>query len=85
MAVYIDNAAASYGRMIMCHMVADTLDELHQMADKIGVDRKHYHDFHYNICKQMRDKAFQHGAVKVTTRQAALVRSRLRNEHLTPA
>lgn len=85
MAVYVDNAAASYGRMIMCHMVADSEDELHAMADKIGVDRKHYHSFHYNICKAKRDLAVRHGAVKVTTRQAVLVRRALERKMLTPA
>ena len=40
MTVFIDNANIPYKRMIMCHMVADTLEELHIMADAIGVKRK---------------------------------------------
>lgn len=85
MAVYVDNARAPYGRMSMCHMVADTEAELHAMADKLGVDRKHYHAFHYNICLSNRAKAIQYGAVKVTTRQAVLVRRALERKMLTPA
>lgn len=38
--VYVDNFESSYGRMIMCHMIADTKEELLEMVDKIGVARK---------------------------------------------
>lgn len=42
MPVYVDDMHAPFGRMLMCHMVADTLDELHAMADRIGVARRWY-------------------------------------------
>ncbi len=62
MTVYVDAAVNGYGRMVMCHMLADTRAELDAMADKIGVARKHYqHPMnqkvsfpHYDICKRMR-------------------------------
>jgi len=40
MAVYVDDMKASFGTIVMCHMWADTDEELLEMADKIGVKRK---------------------------------------------
>lgn len=73
MSVYVDPAVWSYGRMKMCHMVADSLDELHAMADSIGIHRKHFqegkgHD-HYDICKSKRNLAIQNGAIEVTAKE----------------
>lgn len=38
--VYVDDMYAQFGRMKMCHMIADTTTELNAMADSIGVQRK---------------------------------------------
>lgn len=73
MAVYVDAAVHPFGRMMMCHMVADSLDELHAMADAIGINRKWFQRHnslpHYDICKSKRALAVQHGAVEIGWRE----------------
>lgn len=75
MAVYVDDMRAPFGRMVMCHMMADSLDELHEMADRIGVDRKwfqgppeHFYP-HYDVALSKRALAVGFGAVEVTGRE----------------
>jgi hypothetical protein len=69
MTVYVDTMEAQFGRMIMCHMVAVNLDELHAMAEKIGVARRHFQDKkrhpHYDICKSKRTLAVRAGAQEI--------------------
>ena len=85
MTVYVDDMKASVGRMIMCHMIADTEAELHAMADRIGIARKWYQGDHYDICKSMRQKAVKAGACEVTMRQAALMLATWKQTGVMPA
>jgi hypothetical protein len=58
--------------MKMSHMMADTLDELHEMADKIGVNRKWFQDRkdkHYDVCQSKKQRALELGAVLVSDRE----------------
>ena len=74
MSVYVDTMKARYGRLVLCHMVADTSDELHAMAERIGVGRKWcqsegtYRE-HYDICKSKRALAITFGAQEITRSQ----------------
>lgn len=73
MAVYVDDMNAPFKSMIMCHMMADTKEELLQMVDKIGVKRKwiqHEDTYseHFDICLSKKALAIQHGAKQVTWR-----------------
>ena len=66
MAVYVDSMRAPYGRMIMCHMIADSDAELHEMADKIGISRRWFQGDHYDICLSKRARAVAAGAVEIS-------------------
>lgn len=85
MSVYVDNARIPYGRMRMCHMLADTEDELHRMADHIGVRRKWFQQDrvslpHYDICLSKRRLAVEAGAVELNRREMGKLIVRLRKE-----
>ena len=79
MPVYVDDMRAPFGRLIMCHMRADTHAELVAMADAIGVARK-WIQFpgtwkeHYDICLSKRAKAVTLGAIEITQRQMGMMR-----------
>lgn len=91
MTVYVDDMRAKFGRLIMCHMVADTDVELHAMAARIGVARQWHqtpprHDSHYDIALTKRAAAIAAGAVPITWRQAGamIMRRRITGELGTP-
>lgn len=74
MTVYVDNMRANFGRMVMCHMAADTTQELLEMADRIGLARRHIqkpgtHHEHFDVSLAYRARAVSFGAVEVTQMQ----------------
>ena len=73
MIVDVDDMRAPLGRMLMSHMVAETDDELHTMADRIGVARRWHRGDHYDICQAARTRAMGAGARPVTRRQLGLM------------
>ncbi|MEE8112717.1 MAG: DUF4031 domain-containing protein [Nitrososphaerales archaeon] len=80
MTVYVDLSIYPLGRMMMCHMMADTIEELHEMADLIGVERRHFQGDHYDICKAKRQLAVKGGAVEISGREMVRVRQRNRGK-----
>lgn len=84
MTVYVDDMKAKYRSMVMCHMVADTDEELHAMAARIGVARRWWQTpektsgSHYDICQTKREQAVAAGAVEVTWRQCGAMNRRRR-------
>jgi hypothetical protein len=71
MSIFVGPSLYPYGRMIMCHMASDSLEELHEMADRIGVSRKWFQNTrypHYDICKAKRWLAVGFGAFETDER-----------------
>ncbi len=69
MTCYVDDVRHGFGRMIMCHLWADTAEELLAMVDKIGVQRKWLQQppkaswVHFDIALSKKALALQNGAV----------------------
>ena len=77
MTVYVDDVRHQVGRMVMCHLWADSEAELLAMVDRIGVDRKWIQGHptlshgkhrdaswvHFDISLGMKAKAIAAGAV----------------------
>ncbi|WP_138423691.1 DUF4031 domain-containing protein [Maritimibacter alexandrii] len=71
MTVYVDTMRARFGRMTMCHMIADSNAGLIAMADRIGVQRKWIQNAgtyreHFDIALSKRKLAIEAGAVEVS-------------------
>ena len=84
--VYVDDMDAPFGRMLMCNMIADTKEELLEMADKIGVQRKWIQEEgnwqeHFDICLSKKAKAIKLGA-KITMRELVAITSKRKNFNL---
>lgn len=85
MAVYVDDQRNSFGRMVMCHLVADTPEELHAMAERLGLRREWFQDKpgfpHYDVSLGKRAEAVRLGAVEITGRQLVARSARWRELH----
>jgi len=71
--VYVDDYRAPFGRMRLSHMMADTEEELEEMARKLGLKREWKQSsrryVHYDVCEAKRRKAIRLGARAVTFRE----------------
>jgi uncharacterized protein DUF4031 len=80
MSVYVDDMRAPFQSvpwkrtMKMCHMIADSHEELLEMANKIGLQRKWlqgestYRE-HFDVCLAKRKLAIAAGAKEVTQKE----------------
>lgn len=81
MSVYVDDMykypIGQFGRMKMSHLFADSTNELLEMVDKIGVQRKwiqypNTNKEHFDIALGKRKLAILYGAIEISMRDAAL-------------
>jgi hypothetical protein len=70
-----------------CHLLADTEDELHAFAARLGLRRSWYqrrgpddHRWHYDVTPAVRARAVGHGAVEVDWRFVGKLMARRREE-----
>lgn len=86
--VYVDAAVHPFGRMVMCHLFSPDADALHDMADRIRVQRRWFQNPltmpkvswpHYDICKSKRALALTCGAVEVDRYQFVAMATVVRN------
>ena len=88
MTVYVDNMylypMGRFGRMKMSHMWSPDTEELHRMADTIGLQRKWYQAKastpHYDVSMSLRGNAIKAGAVDVSMEQMARMIREHRNK-----
>lgn len=91
MTVYVDESKNVYHRYKMCHMFAVDLDELHRMADSIGVARRHFQDPwklntvswpHYDIAQTKKKAAIALGAEEIDRYQFSVMANYIKLYHL---
>ncbi|WP_202839640.1 DUF4031 domain-containing protein [Luteimonas saliphila] len=80
MAVYVDDAVTLWRGRRWAHLMADTLDELHAFAARLGLPRRAFQDktsgAHYDVSTDLREHALALGAVPISRhRDRALVRA----------
>lgn len=85
MSVYVDDYFAGFGRMKMCHMIADSHQELIIAAKQIGVSPKWIQDEgtwkeHFDICKSKRILAIENGARAISFIQLGTLLAKRRIE-----
>lgn len=70
MTVYVDDAVTLWRGWRWAHLMADTLDELHAMAERLGVPRRAFQDkrsgAHYDLTEELREQALRLGAVAIS-------------------
>ena len=70
MAVYVDDAVTLWRGKRWAHLMADTLDELHAFADRLGLPRRAFQDktsgAHYDVTAPLRERAIALGAVAIS-------------------
>lgn len=87
MPVYVDNSATPYRGMKMSHLLADTPEELHAMATRLGLRCEWFQDRdggtpHYDLCQSKRKLAIALGAIEVDRRQTVTIVRRLRKQRI---
>lgn len=77
MSVYVDDSFIEWRGTKWCHLQADTLDELHEFAERIGLRREWFQPgsrpelAHYDVSESVRKRAISLGAIEESWRSGA--------------
>jgi hypothetical protein len=66
MAVYVDSEEIPWRGKLWCHLAADTLDELHSFASRLGLRKSWFQSKgypHYDVTVSVRERALKMGAI----------------------
>lgn len=70
MAILVDDPIWPFRGRLWCHLVSDTsYDELHELAQRLGIPRHGFQGDHYDVPAELRDEAVALGATPVTGRE----------------
>lgn len=91
MAIYVDFMCIEFKGYKWCHMLADSLQELHDFAEMIDVDPRLFHRNasypHYDVTLKMREDALANGAIAADRRKiiecAKKLKAELNNQDTT--
>lgn len=84
MTVYVDDVRHHFGRMVMCHLWADTETELLAMVDRIGVDRS-WIQGHPTLSKgKHRDASWVHFDISLGMKAKAIAAGALLTDKFGP-
>jgi len=75
--VYVDDAVTLWRGQRWAHLMADTLDELHAFAARLGIPRRSFQDkssgAHYDVNADLRSIALALGAMPVSRHRDRLL------------
>lgn len=70
MSVFVDDAVHAWRGERWAHLMADTLVELHAMAQRLGIPRRAFQNktsgAHYDVTAQLREQAIAYGAIAIS-------------------
>ena len=86
MAVYVDNERIQWRGKLWCHLVGDSLGELHAFAASLGLKRAWFQGKasypHYDVTTGVRERALEMGAIAAGKTQMLASARKMKNELL---
>lgn len=86
MTVYVDAEGIRWRGKEWCHLVADSLNELHDFAARLGLQRRWFQNKgrypHYDVTMTVRNRALRMGAVDADRATLIACCKRIRSEML---